>query len=594
MASFDRIDGTFVATCTFEERFIFKRNGWEWNTKRKRWVTADIRCARNLTKLATGRAMEHIASADSILHQAVEQSWSEGSDLHVPVPEGLAYMPFQIAGIEYASKRKTTLVADSPGLGKTVQAIGVHNLSKMKRIIVICPASLKINWSREWRRWDVHGLTVGIVETKSMSKTIDGVTERWTEKLWPDTDVCIINYDLLPKFTTEVEGTHWDMLVCDEAHLLKTGTALRTKCVFGGTIPPKKKDGRVVEHKRSLKGVSAKRNLFLTGTPILSKPVELWTLISACDPTGLGKSWDKFVDRYCDAYPGDFGLDVSGSSNTEELNRLMRERFMVRRDKRAVLKELPDKRRELILLPRDKLEKPLRDERTRMQKALLAYERDVLGMTEADDDFYWIAAIESLTGRIEEQLNQQSSEEPNWEAAIRGLSEPDQILFTELSQAREEVARAKVGLVVEHVQKLLDAGEPVILFAHHKSVVGDLGARLRAAGVRVGEVTGSVPSHKRQDVVDLFQAGELDVIIGNIMAMGVGFTLTRSSHVVFAELDWVPALIEQAEDRAWRHGQKNAVLIQHLVVDGSIESRMAISIVEKMEVIFATLDARNT
>jgi SWI/SNF-related matrix-associated actin-dependent regulator of chromatin subfamily A-like protein 1 len=92
--------------------------------------------------------------------------------------------------------------------------------------------------------------------------------------------------------------------------------------------------------------------------------------------------------------------------------------------------------------------------------------------------------------------------------------------------------------------------------------------------------------------VDMFQNGELDVVVGNILAMGVGFTMTISSLVIFAELDWVPALIEQAEDRAWRHGQLNAVLIQHLVVDGSIEARMAQAIVEKMEVIRATLDNR--
>jgi SWI/SNF-related matrix-associated actin-dependent regulator 1 of chromatin subfamily A len=92
--------------------------------------------------------------------------------------------------------------------------------------------------------------------------------------------------------------------------------------------------------------------------------------------------------------------------------------------------------------------------------------------------------------------------------------------------------------------------------------------------------------------VDAFQNGDIDVIIGNILAMGVGFTLTRARFVVFAELDWVPALIEQAEDRAWRHGQLNAVMIQHLVVDGSIESRMAIALLEKMGVIFAALDER--
>ena len=147
-------------------------------------------------------------------------------------------------------------------------------------------------------------------------------------------------------------------------------------------------------------------------------------------------------------------------------------------------------------------------------------------------------------------------------------------------------------MVAEHVQKLYDAEEPVILFAYHKSVVAELQKRLEGMGMRVGIVTGSVAPNKRQKIVDDFQDGVYDVILGNIMAMGTGFTLTRASIVVFAELDWVPAQIEQAEDRAWRYGQKNAVLIQHLVVDGSIEARMAMALLDKMGIISAALDSR--
>jgi SWI/SNF-related matrix-associated actin-dependent regulator 1 of chromatin subfamily A len=128
------------------------------------------------------------------------------------------------------------------------------------------------------------------------------------------------------------------------------------------------------------------------------------------------------------------------------------------------------------------------------------------------------------------------------------------------------------------------------VFGYHKSVLKSTKERLEKAGVRVGIVTGDVSPNKRQAIIDSFQNGELDVIIGNIIAMGVGYTLTRACFVVFVELDWVPSMIEQAEDRAWRHGQLNAVIIQHLVVDGSIEARMAIAILEKMGVIGVALD----
>jgi SNF2 family DNA or RNA helicase len=591
MASFDRINGQFVARCTFDERLIFKRAGWLVDPKLKRWATSDVEKARPLAELAIGNAKEFLDSVERIRNEAMAASWAEDTDTEFPRPSGLVYMPFQKAGIEYAVKRKYTLIADPPGLGKTVQAIGIHNVLDSNRILIIPPASLKVNWSREWRKWDVHGRSVGIAMSIPHSKTEDGFTRTWVEHSWPDTDVVIVNYDMLPAFDSQIKRVKWDLVVCDEAHLLKTATALRTKYVFGGTIPARKKDGKTVEKMKKVMPIAAAKYLFLTGTPIMSKPVELWTLLKVCDPRGLGRDYDEYVFRYCDAYDAGFGLDVSGASNLEELNRLLRERFMVRRDKKAVLKDLPPKTRELIVLSADKLEKPVRKERTRVEKALNAFE-SMMGISHDDNPYRYMQAIEDLSGKLTDALAAQNSEEPDWNAAIRTLSEPDRIMFTEISDAREEVALAKVGLVVEHLLKLHEAGEPVICFAYHKSVIAEIRTRLEKAGLRVGVVTGDIPANKRQAVVDAFQDGKLDVILGNILAMGVGFTLTRAQFVVFAEIDWVPSMLEQAEDRAWRHGQLNAVFAQYLVVDGSIEAIMVQAVLEKMGVIFAALDGR--
>lgn len=600
MPAFDRIDGRFIAVqCTFGERLIFKRSGWEIDPGLKRWVTADVEKARPIQQYAIGAAEEYLRNAEAIRDGLVAASWAEDTDEDFPAPEGLSYMPFQKAGISYALDGDRTLIADPPGLGKTIQAIGVHNAQKANRVLVICPASLKVNWAREWRRWDVHKSSVGIAMSIPRRKTVSDdegnkFIKSWTEHDWPDTDVVIVNYDMLITFDDQIKGTTWDLVICDEAHLLKTATTIRTMCVFGGKKKPVKKDGKIVEKMRWLQPIAARRHLYLTGTPILSKPVELWTIVRACDPKGLGRSWDEFTDRYCGAYDEALGDDktrrvTDGSSNLDELNRLLRERFMVRRDKKSVLKDLPPKTRELIMLPMDKLEKPIKKEKSRVESALAEYEK-MMGVTD-ENAFRYITVIETLYERLADALASQDREEPNWNLAVKSMSEPDQIMFTELSEAREEVALAKVGLVVEHVNKLHECAEPVILFAYHKSVIDELKARLEKLGLRVGIVTGAIPPNKRQAVVDAFQDGELDVIIGNILAMGVGFTLTRAQFVVFAELDWVPALIEQAEDRAWRHGQLNAVFIQHLVVDGSIEARMAISLLEKMGIIFEALDA---
>lgn len=612
MAKFTRIDGVFTTRfangksgITPRERFMFKRNGWVWSKTRKAWETPDVEKARPLIKYAVGAAKEHLDNVESIRLAAVNKSWAEDTDAEFPSPEGLTYMPFQKAGIEYACKRDKTLIADPPGLGKTIQAIGVHNTLDTVSVLIICPASLKVNWKREFEKWDVHGSTVDIArsevrreplyekngermrdyEGKPMSRT-------WTEHVWPDTDVVIVNYDMLEAFDDQIKEAPWDLLICDEAHLMKSTSARRTKCVFGGSQKAVRKDRKIVKPAKEYTPIDAWRTLFLTGTPVLSRPLDIWNLIKACDPKGLGKKRDDFLFQYCGAhYIGDY-LDTTGSSNEEELGRLMRERFMVRRDKKSVLKELPDKTRELITIPMDKLEAVIKKEVSRVQSALSAYEA-LLGEESIGDDFRYISVIEDLSAKLEKALGDQNTEEPDWDRAVKSLSEPDQIMFTEISEAREEVALAKVGAVTEHVQRLYDADEPVILFGHHKSVIAELKERLEKVGMSVGVVTGSVPSDKRQKVVDDFQDGVYDVIVGNIMAMGTGFTLTRASFVVFAELDWVPAQIEQAEDRAWRHGQKNAVWVQHLVVDTSIEARMAAALLHKMGVIKRTLDNRD-
>ncbi len=520
------------------------------------------------------------------------------------LPKGRAHRPSRyMRSVEYVGDKEQVCISVDAEDGlyvtedyivthNTVQAVGVHNAREANSILVVCTASLKINWSREWQKWDVHGKIVGIAGSKSRSKTIDGFTKTWTEHIWPDTDVIIINYDMLETFDEQIKAKEWDLFIADECHHLKGMQTVRTKCVFGGRKKARKNSsGKVIKSHVDFLPIRAKTRLFLTGTPILSRPAELWVLLRACDPKGLGRDYDAFVTEFCAAEQGVFALDVSGSQNEKKLQELLRSRFMVRRDKRSVLKELPDKLREIITLPHDKLKRPLKKEKSRIEAALSAYE-GVVGLDSSHDDFWYISAVNKLTDKLGEVLDAQDPDRLDWEAAVQQLSEPDQILFTEISAAREEVALAKVGMVVEHVAKLVDAEEPVILFAYHKSVIAELKEQLVKLGLRVGVITGATPSNKRQGIVDQFQDGALDVILGNIIAMGEGYTITRARFVVFAELDWVPAKIEQAEDRAWRIGQVNAVLVQHLVVDGSIEARMVIALLEKMVVIAEVLDAK--
>jgi SWI/SNF-related matrix-associated actin-dependent regulator 1 of chromatin subfamily A len=475
-----------------------------------------------------------------------EASRATDADVDLPCPEGLAYMPFQKAGISYALGRPAVLIGDEMGLGKTIQALGVLNTTtNLKRALIICPASLRLNWKREAEKWLTHDLTIGVAQGKS----------------WPETAIVVVNYDVLKNFKKQIAATTWDVLVVDECHYCKNPKAARTKHVLGYW------DKKL---KQAVPGIEAARKVFLTGTPVVNRPIELWPLVSALDPEGLGRGWKSYVTRYCAAYQDTYGWNVKGASNLPELQDRLRETFMVRRLKADVLTELPAKRRQVIELPPN----------------------GAIGAVKAEQKA-WAATQEMLEDmRAAVELAKASEDEAEHRKAVEALREGEKAAFTEMSKLRHATALAKVPYVVEH---LLNATDKVVCFAHHKDVISQIVEALREAGERVVVITGDTPMQARQDAVDAFQNDPgVRYFVGNIQAAGVGLTLTAASHVVFAELDWVPGNMSQAEDRCHRIGQTASVLAQHLVLEGSLDARMAKVLVEKQEVIDKALDNDTT
>jgi SNF2 family DNA or RNA helicase len=191
--------------------------------------------------------------------------------------------------------------------------------------------------------------------------------------------------------------------------------------------------------------------------------------------------------------------------------------------------------------------------------------------------------IENL--RVSLSLAKVSDNVDDYREAMRNLKEGISSKFTEMAKLRQQIALLKVPYVVEHVR---NASSKVVIFAHHKAVVSALKKEL---GEEAVVLVGDTKMEDRQAAVDAFQndPGVL-YFIGSIQAAGVGITLTAASHVVFAELDWVPGNMSQAEDRCHRIGQHESVLVQHLVMEGSLDSTMAQSLIDKQEVIDRALD----
>ena len=171
--------------------------------------------------------------------------------------------PFQREGIKFAVKHKRCLIADEMGLGKTVQAIGLINELGCHPVLIVCPASLKLNWKNELERWLHHAEG----EPTHKIGIING--NKWAE----NTEISIISYDLLKKYRQQIRAHKWGLLVCDESHYIKNEKANRTEEILGSkTVEP----------------IQADRVLFLTGTPILNRPSELWTTFRALAPEEFG------------------------------------------------------------------------------------------------------------------------------------------------------------------------------------------------------------------------------------------------------------------------------------------------------------------
>jgi len=288
--------------------------------------------------------------------------------------------------------------------------------------------------------------------------------------------------------------------------------------------------------------------LFLTGTPIMNRPEEIFPIYHSIAPQSLRRSWTDFTDRFCNAYTDRFGRHTHGASNLHELHDILK-KFTVRRLKKDVLPQLPDKRRQFIDLPPDN------------------------------------AAVLNL-------LNTTTKTGAELEAEIKKLRQTGQKSpklddkLKELAVLRKQQGMAKLPAAISHIRDVMASLDPdgkLIIFAHHGAVISELEKKLRKYQPAV--ITGKTSTANRDFAVKRFQdTTGCRIFIGNIQAAGTGLTLTAASMVVFVESDWSPAQNLQCEDRAHRIGQQDKVLIQYLNMRGSIDYQISRACMKKMEI----------
>jgi len=530
-------DNKFIWKGTFEEREIPKKAGFLWDPDAKVWWTKYPEKAFVLLQYADNGAREALERWKKEREEMLEASRAASADVELPAPAGRQYLPFQKAGIAYVLRRfnagqKGVLLGDEMGLGKTIQALGIINArADFKRVLIICPASLRLNWAREAERWLVR---------KTAAQVLNGGSLDWTL----DEGVWIVNYDRLKEVP---ENVTFDFIIFDEAHYIKNEKAQRSK--YASALAKK-----------------ARHVLLLTGTPIANRPIELWhplTLMGA--EKQFGGFWN-YAKRYCGAYHNGYGWDFRGAANLEELQVRLRERWMVRRLKKEVLQELPPKIRQIIPLPSTTTLKKLTEQEQQLRSVIERYDELLARAREAEV----LEDEESFRYALEELESVKAS-------------------FTEASRIRREIGIAKVDLVAAHIKDILEEENKIVVFAHHKEVVDVLQKSLSEYNPVV--ITGETSMQNRQSAVDAFQQNpDVRVFIGTLGAASTGLTLTAARVAVFAEIDWVPATLQQAEDRIHRIGQQDVALIQYLVIEGTLEAYIAEQIAKKMDIIDRALN----
>lgn len=549
-------DGCFICDSKFEEKEIPKQAGFSFDKiVARKWATKDPTIATKLAKYADDAARAVLDKLTAQVQQNLVLSHAAEIDLELVRPDGLDYRPYQKVGIHWASQRKSSLIADEMGLGKTIQAIGaINNIEWVRHVLIVCPASLKLNWKRELEKWLTKDLSIQIIDGQTEPSIIATV----------HADIIIINYDILWKFNTCLNTYVWDMVVADEIHRCKNPSARMTRSLFGHKATKQEKD----KGKEDILPIKGRINIGLTGTPIDNRPAEAFPILNWLDKEAW-PNFFRFALRYCDAKQTQWGWDFKGHSNLEEFQKKLRSTLMIRRLKSQVEKEIPPKQRSLIVLSPNGASELVEREKQ-------AYARHDTMIQEA---------------RANVDLARAGGTEEEYKNAIARLRSVQGVMMTEMSKLRAEIGIAKAPLVVEHVLGKLEENEglKVIVFAHHTAVIDILMTGLK--DYYPVKLTGSCSLKARQAAVDAFQNEPgVQVFVGNIQAAGVGITLTAASNVIFAEEAWVPGHISQAEDRAHRIGQTNTVFVEHLVFDDSLDAKMAQTIINKQEVIDKALD----
>ncbi len=468
--------------------------------------TFEVDLAANARVALEDLRREHATAAEEVRRSRAH----EAPPLSIEDRLGGELRPFQRAGVRYVLEARRSFLADEQGLGKTVEALAALEEDAAYPAIVICPASLKLNWQRETEHWLPHR-RVSVISGTGVAPD-DGA------------EIVVLNYEIVSAHAARLALRKPKALILDESHYVKNPRAKRTQATrrLAQSLPP-----------------DALR-LALTGTPVMNHPEELIAqlrIIGRLEDFGSGA---RFARRF------------QGAGAEERIHWHLRRRCFVRRLKVDVLPQLPAKRQ--VVVP-----------------------------VALDNDREYRLAEEDVIAWLREQPLELAELEARVAATLRAER------LAQLNALKRLAARGKLGAALAWIEDFLASEEALVVFSGNREVQGLVRERFPGAL----HIVGDDPLERREAAVQAFQAPDgPQLIICATRVAGQGITLTRASNVAFLDLEWTPAMHDQAEDRLHRIGQHDAVTAWYLLAANTIDETMIELIGRKRGLIGAVTDGR--
>ena len=471
--------------------------------------------------------------------------------------------PFQQRGVNLLDAYNgRALLADEQGLGKTIISLKyLQNHPEIRPAVIVCPASVKYVWEDQAK---LHcNLRTLVCSGRKTPK--DGLRNK--------DSIFVINYDILSYWTTWLRDIHPQIVIFDECSRLKSRGAKRTKAARLLCSPIKRvavkdldmfgKNKLVIIKHNKVKGIISSINqdkiatvktqiphlIGLSGTPLTNRPSELWSILNLIWPVEF-PAFTPYAWDYCSPQITPYGWKYTGATNLNKLHAILKDLGMIRRLKKDVLKELPDKIIQVIPLEMNNIQ---------------VYKK-VLG-----DFINWLSRIDK--------------------EKARRASKAEKI--TQLAYLRRTAAEGKLNNLYDWIDSFLEeSDDKLVLGCIHHSIIDAIYNRYRNISLTL---TGKTPPHKRRSTVQMFRTSRNKrIFIGQIYAMGLGLDgLQHVSHTSgIVEIPWDPGTLSQFMDRIHRIGQTKGVSINFFVARGSIEEKLCDIIQTKQKVLNKILDGK--